>query len=71
MASMSYCAFENTVTDLRRCLAMLYEARESGLTLTQFIESRSSPYEGQSVEHLIVVAQEFVQVAEMMIDEDQ
>ncbi len=70
MANMSYCAFENTASDLRQCLNMLYEARDDGVGLREFIESRSSTHEGRSVERLLAIAEELIEVANMM-DEDE
>jgi len=55
MANMSYCAFENTYSDLRQCLNMLYEAQDDGVGLREFIESRSSTSEGRSVERLLAI----------------
>jgi len=63
---MSYCAFENTYSDLRQCLSMLYEARGKGMGLREFIESRSSTSEGRSVERLLIIAEELIEVANMM-----
>ena len=71
MANMSYCAFENTTSDLRQCLNMLYEARDSGIGLQEFIESRSSKEEGRSVERLLSLAEELIEVANMMEADDE
>lgn len=71
MANMSYCAFENTASDLRQCLNMLYEARDNGVGLQKFIESRSSTSEGRSVERLLSLAEELIEVAGLMEDADE
>lgn len=71
MANMSYCAFENTASDLRQCLNMLYEAQDDGVGLREFIESRSSTSEGRSVERLLAIAEELIEVARLMEDADE
>ena len=71
MANMSYCAFENTASDLRQCLSMLMEAHDEGMGLREFIESRSSKEEGRAVERLVSIAQELLEVAEMMMEQDE
>ena len=70
MANMSYCAFENTTSDLRQCLSMLYEAREEFMGLREFIESRSSREEGRSVERLVAIAEELIELVQMMDEDD-
>ncbi len=69
MASMSYCRFENTSTDLARCVDDLREAHETG-SLQEFINSRSSSHEKRAVRHLIQLAQELVELVESMDDND-
>ena len=72
MANMSYCAFENTELALRQCLVMLQEAWDEDIGLQEFIKSRSSKEEGRSVERLLALAEELIDVVEMMeaADED-
>lgn len=70
MTSLSYCAFENTSSDLRQCLNMLIEAHEDGMGLREFIESRSSREEGRAVERLIAIAEELLEVVQMMEEDD-
>lgn len=70
MVSMSYCAFENTATDMRQCLSMLEEAADSGMDLREFIESRSSREEGRAVERLIALAEELLEVVNEMWGDD-
>ena len=70
MSNMSYCAYENTLNELRQCLAMLYEARDEGMSLTQFLESRSSKHEKLAVTQLVACAEELLEVYNMMEDED-
>jgi hypothetical protein len=71
MANMSYCAFENTYSDLRQCLNMLFEARDNGVGLQKFIESRSSKDEGRAVEQLLALAEELIEVAGLMEAADE
>ena len=71
MPNMSYCAFENTERALRQCLAMLQEAWDEGIGLQEFIESRSSREEGRSVERLLAVAEELIEVVNMMTAADE
>lgn len=70
MPSMSYCCFENTADDMRQCLSMLAEAADSGISLREFIESRSSREEGRAVERLIAVAEELLEVVNDMWGDD-
>lgn len=70
MVSMSYCAFENTATDMRQCLSMLEEAADSGMDLREFIESRSSREEGRAVERLIALAEELLEIVNEMTGND-
>lgn len=53
MANMSYCRFENTLADLRDCLAALKEEGVEG------IESQSERY---AAEDLMKVAARYVEV---------
>ena len=71
MSNMSYCAFENTYGDLRQCLVMLIRADDEGISLRDFIESRSSREEGRAVEKLIAIAEEIISVAEDMAARDE
>lgn len=64
MANMSYCAFENTASDLRQCLNMLQEARNNGQSLEEFIASRSSEHERRSVGRLLTLCQEILDLTE-------
>ena len=70
MANMSYCAFENTSSELWQCLSILYKARGDGMGLREFIESRSSREEGRSVERLVAIAEELIELVQMMDEED-
>ena len=70
MANLSYCAFKNTTADLRQCLNMLMEAADSGMDLREFIESRSSREEGRSVERLVAIAEELIELVQMMEEDD-
>jgi hypothetical protein len=69
MANMSYCAFENTVSDLRQCLTMIHEAREEGMSLAEFIKTRSSRQESRAVERLLSVAEELLDAVDMMSED--
>ena len=69
MANMSYCAFENTVSDLRQCLTMIYEARDEGMSLVEFIKTRSSREESRAVERLFSVAEELLDAVDMMSED--
>ena len=71
MSNLSYCAFENTERALRQCLVMLQEAWDEGNGLQEFIESRSSREEGRSVERLLAVAEELIEVVNMMTAADE
>ena len=66
MASISYCAFENTLNDLRLCTALMSEACDDDKTLEEFIESRPSFYDGKAVRDLIDQARQLVKLAEEM-----
>lgn len=66
MANMSYCAFENTVNDLRQCLRMMYDAEDADVNLERFIELRSSKEEGRAVGVLISLAEDIVELAQRM-----
>ena len=70
MTNMSYCAFENTVSNLRQCLTMLHEAREEFTSLAEFIKTRSSQHESRAVEELFGVAEELLDVVDMMMSEE-
>jgi hypothetical protein len=66
MAYMSYCAFENTLNDLRLCTALMSEACDDDKTLEEFIESRPSFYEGKAVRALIDQARQLIELSEEM-----
>ena len=59
MASMSYCAFENTSTDMQQCIEMMQTALEEGKSLTEFIK-RKSQYEQRAVGQLYELCEEFI-----------
>ena len=66
MASLSYCAFENTVPDLRQCVDMLHEeainSDKPGLQV--FKKSRSSDYERRAVDDLYELCQQYIEAYE-------
>lgn len=62
MANMSYCRFENTLLDLRDCLAVL---REEGL---DGIESRS---ELECAQSLAIVARKIVKAYEEAVGREE
>ena len=70
MRNMSYCAFENTYSDLRECLNMLYAAHEQGQGLEEFVRSRSSRHEARAVEQLLATAEELIEVMQQMMDKE-
>jgi len=63
---MSYCRFENTVTDLNACVVDFQEARDDDKTLECFIESRSSEYEQRAVRKLYELCKNFIETYEEM-----
>lgn len=62
MGSMSYCLFENTAAELERCLRVI----EDHATIKKLIESRSSEYEGYSVEELIELCRTIVALVDSL-----
>lgn len=66
MANMSYCAFENTVSDLQQCIDLM----DDHSSLEEFIESRSSDYERRAVKKMIDTAQEFLDRVDEIDDLD-
>jgi hypothetical protein len=68
MANMSYCRFENTVSDMRDCLNDLAEAVESGLSMKQFLERLSSDYERLAAAGMLTVLNDMTEVMEQLAE---
>jgi hypothetical protein len=68
MANMSYCRFENTVSDMRDCLNDLAEAVEAGFSMKQFLERLSSDYERRAVEQMLTVLNDMTEVMEQLAE---
>jgi len=66
MPSMSYCAFENTVSELEQILQILQEQH----SLTSLLESRSSSDERVAVEELADLAWDIVNRLEELDNND-
>jgi hypothetical protein len=65
MANMSYCAFENTVRDLRDCMDIMRNEEEDGTnSLKEFIETRGSDEEKRAVKRLIDLCREIAEIAD-------
>lgn len=68
MASMSYCAFENTSNDLAQCVGILqaWMDENPGKSFADFVKSRSSRREQDSVNTLLGLCNEMVTLVDDM-----
>jgi hypothetical protein len=66
MASMSYCAFENTANELRQLRAMLQEAVDNNISMKEFITERSSQYERSAVNKVMQLAADILDLGELL-----
>ena len=64
---MSYCVFENTVTDLNQILGILQDYDN----LKDLKESRSSDYERRAVTEVYETCKEIAEIMEQWIEEDE
>jgi len=69
MPSMSYCAFENTVIDMRQCVNMMHDATEEGLSLGQFLKERGQ-YEAPAVKRLVALARVLLMCYDILENSD-
>jgi hypothetical protein len=67
---MSYCKFENTVSDMRDCLYDLMEAVDNGLSMEQFMERLSSDYERRAVRQMAGLLQDMATAFEQLHDNE-
>jgi hypothetical protein len=74
MANMSYCQFENTLTDLTQCVKTIEEALEQGTLQREFLKGLSSEYERQAYKDLAVQCMKFLdaydELGETELDEE-
>jgi len=66
MASMSYCAFENTAIDMKQCVGMMADAVDEGTGLGDFLKERSSSNERWAVKRLVQHARELIELYEQL-----
>ena len=66
MASMSYCAFENTAIDMKQCVGMMADAVDEGTGLGDFLKERSSSNERWAVKQLVQHARELIELYEQL-----
>ena len=66
MASMSYCAFENTDIDMKQCVGMMADAVDEGTGLGEFLKERSSSDERRAVKRLVQHARELIELYEQL-----
>jgi len=64
--SMSYCVFENTVTDMQTCVSMVQEAVDDGMSCAAFLADRGT-YEAPMVLRLVQQAQELIELYEQLV----
>ena len=70
MASMSYCAFENTCQELQRIVWMLDDAAADGVSLEEFVATRSSPEESDSVGRIEMLCEDVMSLLEQLRSRD-
>ena len=66
MASMSYCAFENTAIDMKQCVGIMADAVDEGTGLGDFLKERSSSNERWAVKQLVQHARELIELYEQL-----
>jgi len=66
MASMSYCAFENTAIDMKQCVGMMADAVDEGTGLGEFLKELSSSDERWAVKQLVQHARELIELYEQL-----
>jgi len=68
MANMSYCRFENTVSDMQDCYYELHEAAANGLSFDQFMERLGTDYERRSVRQMAALLLDMATAIEQLHD---
>jgi len=70
MANMSYCRFENTVSDMQDCYYELHEAATNGLSFDQFMERLGTDYERSAVRKMAMLLIEMADALEELHDNE-
>ena len=68
MASMSYCAFENTAIDMKQCVGIMADAVDEGTGLGEFLKELSSSDERRAVKRLVQHARALIELYEQLED---
>jgi hypothetical protein len=66
MASMSYCAFENTAIDMKQCVGIMADAVDEGTGLGEFLKELSSSDERRAVKQLVQHARDLIELYEQL-----